>query len=153
VRSPAHRSAACDRARFQIALAVDHELSGFERALKAAHVARCAECRLFEADLSTFTGMLREASLERMTHPVVVRRPRAAWKLRVVSTAAVAMLALSLAGWMSQIPANEGGTAARSGKLASPTEFPTGGELETEIAVLELASGHHRVVALTSNLR
>jgi predicted anti-sigma-YlaC factor YlaD len=142
----------CERTRRQVALAVDQEPSLFERTARAAHLLGCSECRRFAAEVNAFTLMLREAPLERLERPVVVRRARPAWRsLGVVSPAAVAALALAFVGVSSQIPTNEQPGAGRSYQRVSPTVYPTAGELEQEISFVEVAA--NRSVAFTTNIR
>jgi ferric-dicitrate binding protein FerR (iron transport regulator) len=63
----------CARARFWASLRVDDELSELEGALLDAHLARCAECREFEAASAGSAALLRTAPLEAAT-PVVLPR-------------------------------------------------------------------------------
>jgi hypothetical protein len=138
--------------RAQIALEVDQEFSQLERARRATHVARCAECRAFGTEVREFTGLLREAPPEFMSRPIVIRRPRtAARSLRLTSVAAAAMV-LALAGLSAQLAtdfASRGSQSARSG----PTVFSTGQDLESEIEVIEALGSSPRLMADNANLR
>ena len=74
-----HISNACDRAREWSSLAVDGELSGFERALLDAHLERCEDCRAFTAGVGDATALLRASAPERPSRPIAIpgrARPR-----------------------------------------------------------------------------
>lgn len=96
------RQSPCERTRAWAALAPDGELSELERRLLDAHVARCAPCRLFAADVAAIALELRAASLHRPAlrlalPPVHVRRSLYA-RVRVVgAVAAVAAMAFGIA--------------------------------------------------------
>ena len=142
----------CDRSRVQIALGLDREVSQFERAILTAHLAACADCRRFQEEVTAFTRVLRDAPLERLEHPIVVERGRSAWSSLRVPSAAVAMIALAVIGLTSMSPVRHKTTVVRADRIDTPTDFPTGGEIEQEIAFLDLVSGA-RNVAYSSNIR
>jgi anti-sigma factor RsiW len=54
-------SAECERARLQVSIALDRELSEFEGASLRAHVAGCAACAAFAHELAALTTELRAA--------------------------------------------------------------------------------------------
>jgi anti-sigma factor RsiW len=87
----------CDRIREYASLKLDGELSQFEAALLAAHVAHCPECREFESRLNATTKVLREAPLERLRAPVVLpsRRSRVPFR-RVQAGLAVALVVVAV---------------------------------------------------------
>ncbi len=91
----------CDRARSWAALAPDGELSELEATLLRAHLARCGSCSRFAADVAAITTVLRNASLEPLSHPIAIPvwlRRRALARLRTVgAAAAVAVMALGIA--------------------------------------------------------
>jgi anti-sigma factor RsiW len=62
----------CDRERQLISLAVDGQLSEFERVLLGAHLGRCARCRAFEADVRAATTALRDAPPVPLEMPVSI---------------------------------------------------------------------------------
>lgn len=96
--------------------------------------------------------MLREAPPELLTRPITVRRPRtAAQSLRLTSVAAAAML-LALVGLSAQL-ASQLVTSDLSGTRSPPTVYPTGPDLESEIAVIEALSASPRLIADNANLR
>ena len=138
--------------RAQIALELDRDFSQLERARRVSHVAHCAECRAFEADLREFTRLLREAPRERPSRPFAVpRRGVAARSLRAPAVAAA--LVLALVGITTQsataLATRDRSSTARSG----PTVFPTGEELESEVEFIEVLSERPRLMAATSDLR
>ncbi len=138
--------------RRQIALGVDKQPSAFERAGRAAHLLGCADCRRFESEVVAFTQMLRDAPLERLERPVVVRRaPRPAWKsLSLASPAAAAALVFAFVGLSGGNATRDGRSVARSGEVI-PRVYPTAGEIEQEISFVEVAA--KRSMAFTTNIR
>jgi predicted anti-sigma-YlaC factor YlaD len=90
-----HISNACDRAREWSSLAVDGELSGFERALLDAHLERCEDCRVFRAGVTDATALLRASSPERPSRPIAIpgrARPRTPSVRNVLALAAAASI-------------------------------------------------------------
>jgi predicted anti-sigma-YlaC factor YlaD len=96
----------CNRTRMQSSLRLDSELSELEEALMAAHLARCAACRLFADDLATLTDTLRTAPL--VEQPVNFQVPRRRVRLGVAQagTAAAATItaAIALGGFVALDP-------------------------------------------------
>jgi len=90
----------CHRTRQQASLRLDSELSGFEEALMAAHLARCAACRSFADDLERLTETLRAAPLaEPSMQFQLPRRPRRIGVAQSGTAAAAAItVAVALAG-------------------------------------------------------
>lgn len=130
-------SVICDRVRSQISLEVDGELSQLERAMVAAHLQRCPDCRMYEAQVTAFTRVLREAPLKQMESPVVVRRPRrsVAARLQAGVAAAVAIVALGVTGRIALSESPE----PRSPSVApQQAGNPSMGDLQNELAILEL---------------
>jgi hypothetical protein len=89
-------SAACQRARFVAALAVDEEPTQLDARALARHLERCAECRAFAESVSSFTREVREADLHAIELRVSLDRPRRLGRLiprsipaAVIATAAV----------------------------------------------------------------
>jgi hypothetical protein len=94
----------CERTRAWVSAAQDGELSEFERALIAAHLERCAECRVFADDVASITEALRTSPLESPAHPITLparRRRAGASAIRIGGVAAVLVGALGLAGSLS----------------------------------------------------
>ena len=97
----------CERARGWTSLALDGELSEFERALLTAHVERCAECARFAEELRGFTDELRaadHASLPRKVE-LPVRRRSLGRTVQVGAAAAVLAVAVGLGGLLTSSPA------------------------------------------------
>jgi anti-sigma factor RsiW len=97
------RMTACNREREWISLALDGELSEFEQVVMAAHLERCADCRVFAADVRACTTSLRAAPAEPLETRVWLGDPRrsvraARLRLRVapVASAAAALAAAFL---------------------------------------------------------
>jgi predicted anti-sigma-YlaC factor YlaD len=90
------RPLVCERARGQISVGLDGELSQLERAMITSHVERCDACQQFEREVSGFTRALRETPLEVMARPVTIQRPRrqAGTRIQMAAAAAVAVAAL-----------------------------------------------------------
>jgi predicted anti-sigma-YlaC factor YlaD len=106
----------CARARQQLSLRVDSEVSEFELVLLDAHVSRCDDCRAFEQGVTGLTDALRAVPMESPTISFEPPRRRArldvllAGSLRAGSAAAaVAVIALTgliaFDGSTSQVPA------------------------------------------------
>lgn len=93
----------CGRARQQLSLRVDSELSEFELVLLDAHLARCDDCRAFEQGLTGLTAALRSVPME--TPSVSFQPPRRRAPLEVllsgsarVGSAAAAVAVVAITG-------------------------------------------------------
>ena len=86
----------CDRARSCVSRELDGELSEFERVLLAAHLAACAPCRTFKAEVAAITAELRAAPLERLGHRIQLPRRRQTLTLRPLQAAAAAMAVMAV---------------------------------------------------------
>jgi predicted anti-sigma-YlaC factor YlaD len=106
----------CVRARQQLSLRVDSELSEFEHVLLDAHLGRCDDCRAFEQGVTGFTEALRAVPAE--TPAISFQPPRRRAPLEVLlanslragsAAAAIAVIAISsliaLNGSTSAVPA------------------------------------------------
>lgn len=128
-------SVVCDRVRGQVSLDLDGELSQLERQMVAAHLGRCSECRTFAEGTALFTTALRDAPLERLEHPVVVRHPRRTavlGRFQVGVAAGLAVVAVGLASQLGSLNRQD------SGSVAAADQFPTRVELDRELAIIEL---------------
>jgi len=86
----------CDRARQWASLELDGELSSFERALLANHVAGCPSCADFRAEIGGLTTALRAAPYEPF-EGLVLGRIRRRMRLRLApAAAAMAVAAVGL---------------------------------------------------------
>jgi anti-sigma factor RsiW len=88
----------CERARQWVSLRLDGELSELESALLEAHLARCARCGTFAADVEGATLELRSAALERFEQPIMLPVRRSGRSLRAVQLGAAAALVAAAAG-------------------------------------------------------
>jgi hypothetical protein len=106
----------CARARQQLSLRVDSELSEFELVVLDAHLGRCEDCRAFEHGLTGLKAALRTAPIEEPS--ISFQPPRRRAGLDVVlgaslragsAAAAVAVVAISgliaLNGSSTAVPA------------------------------------------------
>ncbi|MDH4104443.1 MAG: zf-HC2 domain-containing protein [Thermoleophilia bacterium] len=119
-------SIVCERVRAQSSLRLDGELSQLESRMLAAHLARCSECRAFDAAAVAMTSELRAAPLEPLSRPIVVRRIGRAWMARAQLgvAAAVALVAL---GTVAQV------ADRRSDPYQGPKRYPTSSQLTLEV--------------------
>ncbi len=122
------RPVVCDRVRAQISLSLDGELSQLEQRMLASHVARCADCAAYEADVVAITTELRAAPLEALEHPVVVRRPRRRLPLVRLQVGVAAGLAVAVLGALSQVALRDSEPA-----FASPEKYATNTQLTREV--------------------
>jgi predicted anti-sigma-YlaC factor YlaD len=134
-------SIVCERVRAQVSLDLDEQLSQLERVMLAGHLARCGNCRLYQAEVMGFTESLRNAPLAPLQHPVVVRRPRRQVLARL-QVGIAAMVMLAAVGVATQLAGPERPGPAHSASPGQVSRFPSRGELEQEMAILEsLQSG------------
>jgi predicted anti-sigma-YlaC factor YlaD len=119
----------CERVRSSISLEIDGELSELERRMVSAHLARCADCQEFKADVLGFTFELRNAPLEHLDHPISVHQPRRVSfpRMQVGIAAAVAVVAVGL---VAQIA---GSKPEQSSLLSKPVQFGTSSQLTREV--------------------
>jgi anti-sigma factor RsiW len=125
----------CDRAHAWAALAPDGELSELERQLLNAHLARCAACGRFAAQVAAAVAELHAAALQPLPRPVPVpasRRPLRARVALVGAAGAVVVLALGIA---SPTPLTGGGR--ESLQLATAVD-PAGSEAAEQQALRNL---------------
>ncbi len=121
------RTLLCERARGWASLALDGELSEFERALLTAHVEHCAECARFAEELRGFTDELRAADHAPLPRPVELpaRRRSLARAAQVGAAAAVLAVAVGLGGLLASSPAPTAkNTPARSTQLIAMNTDP-----------------------------
>ena len=99
-------SVICERVRAQVSHQLDDELSQLERRMLAAHLERCSDCRSYADEVFAFTRTLREAPLESLERPLVLRRPRRA-SIGRLQVGVAAGLAVAILGAASQFAASE----------------------------------------------
>jgi predicted anti-sigma-YlaC factor YlaD len=131
------RSVVCERARAQVSLELDGELSQLEARMLSAHLARCGECSGYAEGVRSLTRALREAPLESPATPVVAQRARRSTfgRLHVSATAALAIVAVSVASQVA-LTSPEGRALEESPAISQ--HFQTRVELEQELAIIEL---------------
>jgi hypothetical protein len=112
----------CVRARQWISLALDRELSEFERFLMEDHVKRCGDCSVFERDARLFTAGMRSTPAESLSAPVVVgrlRHPGRFGRLRLANAVPVAVAAASVFLATTFLPDRAGFTGSDARPLES----------------------------------
>ena len=129
------RPLVCERVRAQVSLQLDGELSELERRMVALHLARCPGCHAYERDTAMLTRLLREAPLESLRYPVVVRRPRRASveRMQVGFAAALAVAVLGVAVQTAGLERQ--GSSSRS-SLRTPVRYETYNELAREVQLI-----------------
>ncbi len=75
--TPRFSSHSCERARAQVSLRLDGELSPFEDAELRQHLARCGSCSVFEVDTVALTKMVQSTPVEPAAFPILL--PRRQW--------------------------------------------------------------------------
>jgi predicted anti-sigma-YlaC factor YlaD len=88
---------ACDRAREQISLQLDHELSELDRARLDLHLGQCAACRSFGAQTEALTVTVRDAPLDEARFTIAIPRRRMI-SVRSLQAAAAAVAVALVAG-------------------------------------------------------
>jgi predicted anti-sigma-YlaC factor YlaD len=132
--TPTTHPVACERVRGQVSLELDGELSQLERAMVAAHVLRCADCRGYRSDVLAFTRALRAAALE-TAPPVSVRRYRRSTAATRFQAGAAAAMAFAVVGVATQMVQGRGdGSSISSFRVI---HFQTQNELDREQALIE----------------
>jgi predicted anti-sigma-YlaC factor YlaD len=123
------RSIVCERVRGQISLRLDGELSELESRMLESHVARCGECAAYEADVVSLTAWLREAPLEPLEHPIVLRKPSRRVSVAQMQVGVAAALAVAVLGVVAQLGPGQSVEPAS----ASPTRYATYDQLTREV--------------------
>ena len=88
-RSLALPGSDCDGARARVSLELDGALDDVGRGLLSRHLARCADCSTFAAEVGALTTLLRAAFLEPHRCELELRTRRAAHRLPWAGSAAV----------------------------------------------------------------
>jgi anti-sigma factor RsiW len=107
----------CEHVREQLSLALDGETSQLEGARIDAHLAACASCRAFGAEIGAATRVIRAAPLEEPSVPLSIPMPRRL--ARRAFQGAVAAAVVLVAGIGSVDLAN------RQAERATAPTFPT----------------------------
>jgi anti-sigma factor RsiW len=107
----------CDRVREQLSLALDGETSQLEDARIDAHLASCASCRAFGAEIGAATRIIRAAPLEEPSVPLSIPLPRRIARRAFQAAAAAAVV---LAAGIGSID-----LANREAQRSVTSAFPT----------------------------
>ena len=125
----------CQRVRAQVSLFLDAEISQLETRMLEAHLARCADCREFEADVAEFTAELRAAPLEPLAQPVVIPHRRR-FSVIGAQVGVAAVMALAVAGVASRMALDELRPTGGSQPVSTARLFETAWQPERELADL-----------------
>jgi anti-sigma factor RsiW len=136
--STVRASLVCERARAQVSLDLDAELSVLERRMLASHLLRCDECRAYSDQVNGFTRTLREAPLEAPAHPVVVRRPRRRVHVARIQVGVAAVLAVATVGVATQVSDSTGGSSSAPRVESEQNLSPPSRVMEREQAILNV---------------
>jgi len=148
------RAMECERTRQWVSVALDNELSQFERALVKNHVARCADCRSFQRSVTAVTVVVRNSPSQRMSRDLYLPvRRRLAWS----SPTAVARLGSAAAAVIVSVISVGLLTAPERGSLASEQAFAVaapGPAITTNeligVRLRTLARGENQAIAFGS---
>jgi predicted anti-sigma-YlaC factor YlaD len=117
-RFPSH---ACDRARAEISSKIDEELSELEDARLSLHLAGCAACRAYEADVIAVTRMVRTAPLEPLEFPIsIARRRRSVLRQFELAAAVTLAAAIGLGSMFSALGTSRSSVLFGSSHTARP---------------------------------
>jgi len=125
--------------RSQVSLELDEGLSRLERTMLAAHLARCADCRAYRAEVRGFTDLLRAAPLARLNDPVTVWRSRRRLLLPArLPAAAGAALAFAVVAFGTQlmVSGRTEGSSLRTPVRTVVTRFPSPAEIQKEMSLV-----------------
>lgn len=142
-------SPACERARTQLSARFDGELNELEDAELRRHLAVCASCSAYEAEVGTFSRMLRTAPLEELEFPIFVPRTRRIAARIQVGAAAAAVLATVVFASLS------GALNGRDLRFLSASSAPRPAYLDSasyeQRLIKEARAAHERVVHPTGS--
>lgn len=136
--SAVRASLLCERARAQVSLDLDGELSVLERRMLAAHLLRCDECCSYSDEVNGFTRALRRAPLESRQHPVVVHRPGRRIAMARVQVGVAALLAIATVGVATQVSDSTGPSRSAPTFTTEPDLSPPRSVLEREQSILNV---------------
>ena len=102
---PRNNSFLCERGREWVSLRLDGELSELAQKMLDSHLARCAECKAFEQQVSEVARQLRTAPVGQLERPIEIPHRRRGVPVRVLSmgaaAASVAAAAVGVVGFLS----------------------------------------------------
>jgi hypothetical protein len=114
-------SLTCRRGRELVSLALDGEISELEEALLGSHLAACADCREFRAQIAPATALLRAAPFEEPARAIVLP-PRRAFgfrSLQVGAAAAVVAIAAAASLFIGPFGSRNQPAAHRTGAVSA----------------------------------
>lgn len=132
-------SVVCERVRAQISLELDSALSQLEHRMLSSHLARCAQCAEYAADVRDITERIRREPLVAMERPVVMvrrRRMLTTARLQIGVAAAFALAALGLGTQLATLPESQGPSLSRF--EGRPNLSPPRSVVEQEQAILRV---------------
>ena len=111
----------CDQIRGVISESLDEELSQVEGARLGAHLARCAACRAYSAQVAHTAHLLREAPLETLDFPIALpsRRLAIARRLQVAAAAAALLVTVGLSAIVGSVGGGGSGLSVSSASASS----------------------------------
>jgi anti-sigma factor RsiW len=109
-----NRTGTCERTAQLVSLDLDGQLSYFERALLARHLARCAVCSEEARRTTAVTRLLRSAPLEPIELPALPGRPRRARRTAGALALAAVLSVASVAAWFGLAPSSGPGSSTLS---------------------------------------
>ena len=139
-------SIVCDRVRAQVSLELDGELSQLEIRMLDAHLARCAHCAEYAAEVRDVTARIRREPLEAIRRPVVVhlrRRTLATARVQVGVAAAFALAALGLGTQLATLPESASEAESLARFEGRPNLSPPRSVFEQEQAILRVVRAGH----------
>jgi predicted anti-sigma-YlaC factor YlaD len=139
-------SHACDRARAQISSRIDDELSELEEARLGVHLAGCAACRAYEADVVAVTVMMRAAPLEPLEFPVAVsRRRRSALRQFELAAAVTMAAAIGLGSLFSTLGTSRPSVFFGSSERATRPAYLDSADYEQRLIEQAIRNANNRV--------
>jgi predicted anti-sigma-YlaC factor YlaD len=128
-----------------VSLRLDGELSPFEDAELAQHLATCAACRAFEADVGAVMQIVQAAPLEELQFPIVLpRRRRPSLRQAQVAVAAAVVAAIGVGSMLGH------GVSPVSLENPHPSRA---GQATARPAYLDSADYEQRLIKQIRNLR
>ena len=139
----------CERAQRTLSVALDTELSQFERVHLLAHLEDCEPCRAFEVRIADITKAVRAAPFERLPAPVRVPVARVSWRFAGRLASAGAAAAVAAVAFLGFATAPDRSTwSGDQALIASALERPAGtNDLLIDVIRPSLTSRQHQAIA------
>lgn len=136
----------CDRARAQLSLYLDGELTSFEESGLRTHLAECPACRAYQGEVASFTQCVRTTPLAPFETPIVMPRlHRLTLRPVHIGAAATFLAVIGLAGALQLTPQRGGAPAPSSPSV--PKSSP--GASNARPAYLDSADYERRLMQQT----